>query len=119
MSEKPLKYILEGSLLAAGRPLSIDQMLALFLDSEQPGRDEIRVAKPHFAARCKAEEFFRRVFHKIIALNPEFAGEGELALAGFGVFRGQERLALVYTVSVALLASLGLLCLDYIELRYA
>jgi len=44
MSEKPLKYILEGALLAAGRPLSTDQMLGLFLDSEQPGRDEIRVA---------------------------------------------------------------------------
>ncbi|NOY67576.1 MAG: SMC-Scp complex subunit ScpB [Gammaproteobacteria bacterium] len=44
MSEKSLKYILEGALLAAGRPLSIDQMLALFLDSEQPGRDDIRVA---------------------------------------------------------------------------
>jgi len=44
MSEKSLKYILEGSLLAAGRPLSVDQMLGLFLDSEQPGRDEIRVA---------------------------------------------------------------------------
>ena len=44
MSEKPLKNILEGALLAAGRPLSIDQMLSLFLDSEQPGRDEIRQA---------------------------------------------------------------------------
>ena len=44
MSEKSLKFILEGALLAAGRPLSVDQMLALFLDSEQPGRDEIRVA---------------------------------------------------------------------------
>jgi len=44
MSEIQLKNILEGALLAAGRPLSIDQMLSLFLDSEQPGRDEIRLA---------------------------------------------------------------------------
>jgi len=44
MSEKPLKNIIEGALLAAGHPLSIDQMLSLFLDSEQPGRDEIRQA---------------------------------------------------------------------------
>jgi len=44
MSEQSLKTILEGALLAAGRPLSIDQMLSLFLDSEQPGRDDIRTA---------------------------------------------------------------------------
>jgi len=44
MSEKPLKNILEAALLAAGRPLSIDQCLSLFLDSEQPGRDDIRTA---------------------------------------------------------------------------
>jgi segregation and condensation protein B len=44
MSEKSLKNILEAALLAAGRPLSVDHCLSLFLDSEQPGRDEIRAA---------------------------------------------------------------------------
>ena len=44
MSEKSLKNILEAALLAAGRPLSVDKCLSLFLDSEQPGRDEIRAA---------------------------------------------------------------------------
>jgi segregation and condensation protein B len=39
-----LKQIIEGALLAAGRPLSVDQLLALFLDEEQPSRDEIRAA---------------------------------------------------------------------------
>ena len=44
MSEKPLKYILEAALLAAGKPLSIDMCLSLFLESEQPSRDDIRAA---------------------------------------------------------------------------
>jgi len=44
MSEKSLKNILEAALLAAGKPLSIDQCLSLFLDSEQPDRDDIRTA---------------------------------------------------------------------------
>ncbi len=44
MSEKPLKYILEAALLAAGRPLSIDRCLSLFPESEQPARDDIRSA---------------------------------------------------------------------------
>lgn len=49
MSEKSLKNILEAALLAAGRPLSVDQCLSLFLDSEQPGRDEIRAAMDELA----------------------------------------------------------------------
>ena len=44
MTNTSLKSILEAALMAAGRPLSIDQMLMLFLDSEQPERDEIRIA---------------------------------------------------------------------------
>ena len=44
MTNTSLKSILEAALMAAGRPLSIDQMLMLFLDSEQPERDEIRAA---------------------------------------------------------------------------
>jgi len=46
MSTNPdkLKQIIEGALLAAGRPLSVDSILALFLDEDQPSRDEIRDA---------------------------------------------------------------------------
>lgn len=55
MSETPLKYILEAALLASGRPLSIDQCLSLFLDSEQPDRDEVRAALDELA-----EEFTGR-----------------------------------------------------------
>ncbi len=44
MNETSLKNILEAALLAAGRPLSVDHCLSLFMDNEQPGRDEIRAA---------------------------------------------------------------------------
>lgn len=46
MSTNPdkLKQIIEGAMLAAGRPLSVDSILSLFLDEDQPSRDEIREA---------------------------------------------------------------------------
>ena len=37
-----LKNIIEAILLAAGRPLNIDQLLAMFADHEKPERSEIR-----------------------------------------------------------------------------
>ena len=39
-----LKHIVEAALLAAGKPLSIDRLLTLFLDEEQPDRQQIRRA---------------------------------------------------------------------------
>ena len=47
-----LKQIIEGALLAAGRPLGIDQILSLFLDEEQPSRDEIRAAIESLQVDC-------------------------------------------------------------------
>jgi segregation and condensation protein B len=47
-----LKQIVEGALLAAGRPLSIDQLLTLFMDEEQPGRDEIRAVLNALQDEC-------------------------------------------------------------------
>jgi len=44
MSENRIKHIIEAVLFAAGKPLSIDQLLRVFLDAEQPERDEIRAA---------------------------------------------------------------------------
>ncbi len=44
MNEQQLKMILEGALLAAGRPLTIDDLLGLFDDSERPERDAVRNA---------------------------------------------------------------------------
>src|SRR5580698_620520 len=42
--KKELKNILEGALLAAGRPLSVDEILALFSDEERPDRVEVKKA---------------------------------------------------------------------------
>jgi len=39
-----LKNIVEAALLAAGRPLGLDALLALFLDDEQPDRQRLREA---------------------------------------------------------------------------
>ena len=37
-----VKHIIEAALLASGKPLSIDRLLTLFLDEEQPDRNAIR-----------------------------------------------------------------------------
>jgi segregation and condensation protein B len=39
-----LRNIVEGALLAAGRPLTLDELMALFPDDERPGRDDLRKA---------------------------------------------------------------------------
>ncbi|HEY1773484.1 MAG TPA: SMC-Scp complex subunit ScpB [Gammaproteobacteria bacterium] len=39
-----LRNIIEGALLAAGRPLSVDELLALFPDDARPDRGEMRKA---------------------------------------------------------------------------
>ena len=41
-SEEKLKQIVEAALLAAGRPLSLDQILALFEEREQPEKKAVR-----------------------------------------------------------------------------
>ena len=42
--KKELKNIVEGALLAAGRPLNVDELLALFSDEERPDRAEVKKA---------------------------------------------------------------------------
>lgn len=42
MNHQQLKNIVEATLLTAGRPLSIDQLLTLFSEDEMPSRDDIR-----------------------------------------------------------------------------
>lgn len=44
MDTEKLKYVVEAALLAAGRPLSLDQLQALFLDHERPERAALRAA---------------------------------------------------------------------------
>jgi segregation and condensation protein B len=41
-SEEKLKQIVEAALLAAGRPLNLDQILALFEEREQPEKKDLR-----------------------------------------------------------------------------
>lgn len=43
-TEDTLKHIVEAALLAAGRPLSVDALLTLFLDDEQPDRADVKQA---------------------------------------------------------------------------
>jgi segregation and condensation protein B len=60
-----LKIIVEAILLAAGRPLSLDQLLALFTEDERPERSELRAA--------------------LAALAGDYSGRGiELAEVGSG-----------------------------------
>lgn len=48
-----LKQIIEGALLAAGRPLSVDQILTLFIDEDQPSRQDIREAIDGLKQDCE------------------------------------------------------------------
>jgi len=52
MSEHSLSYVLEAVLLAAGRPVSVDQMLELFEESQRPSAGEVNAALEELAARC-------------------------------------------------------------------
>ncbi|MDH4072544.1 MAG: SMC-Scp complex subunit ScpB, partial [Gammaproteobacteria bacterium] len=44
MDETQIKYFVEAALLAAGRPLSIDQLQKLFDDNSEPEKSQIRQA---------------------------------------------------------------------------
>ena len=52
MSEQSLSYVLEAVLLAAGRPVSVDQMLELFEESQRPSVEEVKTALEELAGRC-------------------------------------------------------------------
>ena len=54
--------------------------------------DEVAVAQPHLAAGREAEELLRRVLHEVVALDIEFAAEGDRARAGGRVFGVVDRL---------------------------
>jgi segregation and condensation protein B len=44
MENEQLKYIVEAALLAAGRPLDVNELQGLFGDDDPPGKDDIRTA---------------------------------------------------------------------------
>jgi segregation and condensation protein B len=52
MSEQSLSQVLEAVLLAAGRPVSVEQMLELFEEHQRPTAEEVAVALAELAERC-------------------------------------------------------------------
>lgn len=52
LNPEKTKNIVEAALMASGQPLSIDRLLSLFLDEQQPSRDELREALNTLQADC-------------------------------------------------------------------
>lgn len=57
MSETGLVQIIEGALLAAGKPLSVNQLAELFEEHERPENTAIREALKDVAERCDGRGF--------------------------------------------------------------
>ena len=57
MSETGLVQIIEGALLAAGRPLTVPQLAELFEEHERPANPEIREALKEIGGRCEDRGF--------------------------------------------------------------
>ncbi len=53
MNTQPLKNIIEAALLAAGHPLTLEQLTALFAEGEQPAREELRTALDELHQDCQ------------------------------------------------------------------
>jgi segregation and condensation protein B len=54
MNEHDLKHLIEATLLAAGRPVSTDQLLELFDERERPTTEQLRVALEMLAAEYES-----------------------------------------------------------------
>ena len=52
MTEQSLSYVLEAVLLAAGRPVSVEQMLELFEENQRPSAEEVLAALEELGGRC-------------------------------------------------------------------
>lgn len=52
MNSQHLKNIIEAALLAAGHPLTLDQLTALFAEGEQPAREVLRAALDELRQDC-------------------------------------------------------------------
>ena len=55
--ETALVQILEGALLAAGDPLSVQRMTLLFEENERPSKDEIKTAIKSVEERCEGRGY--------------------------------------------------------------
>jgi len=52
LNPEKTKNIIEAALMSAGQPLSIDRLLTLFIDDQQPSRDEIKNALQILSEEC-------------------------------------------------------------------
>ena len=57
MNAELIKKIVEGALLAAGRPLDISQLEKLFADDERPPRDQLRAAIEDIQSDCRGRGY--------------------------------------------------------------
>lgn len=57
MAETGLTQIIEGALMAAGEPLSVQRIAQLFEEHERPGNDDIRTALAEVSERCEGHGF--------------------------------------------------------------
>lgn len=70
-----LKHILEGAILAAGRPMSVEALLALFDEAERPSTAEIRTALKVLQGECEG----RGIELKEVASGFRYQARQELA----------------------------------------
>ena len=59
MDEEKLKRIIEGALFAAGKALTVNQIMDLFLEDEQPERDTVKEAISAIAENYKDSGTFQ------------------------------------------------------------
>ena len=57
MSNDPLSRVLEAVLLAAGRPVGVEQLRELFEENERPTADDVRAALAELEASCADRAF--------------------------------------------------------------
>lgn len=53
MDQQTLKKIIEAALLAAGKPLTLERLIGLFPEDQQPPRDEVRAALDAIVRDCE------------------------------------------------------------------
>ena len=57
MNSEMLRKIIEGAIMAAGKPVDIARLETLFEESECPPRDQIRAALEEIQADCQERGF--------------------------------------------------------------
>lgn len=55
--DNKVKMVVEGLLLAAGRPLTLDNIIQVFSDDEKPDRDELKIVMQSIADECNDRGF--------------------------------------------------------------